>query len=394
MIIRNILYLWLLALPFSHTPSFKHPLISFPGVAGTLIIGYTIINIKGFREFTKNDRYTLGFLLGYFLFIGFSDIFRFESLHSKYINHFLGLLWFFLLMFSVTFQFRVVALSKKIAYRLLFIGFIISVFYSFLETASSIFFIDIGSYLPRYDRNLYRFKFGFFYRTRAFNYESANFAMYLNVVALLMLFYYKRLKERFIIILLWVPALFLTYSAFQIAILCAVTPMIFGRALINLTNMKKNIFKWFGITLLLSILLGAIIHEYSFFEKTYKHIKMKATSSISSNTRDHLRSQGIKLVSQKPVMGHGFGGYYFYLQSGLNNFYLTLFADKGVMSLGFFILLFSFCIRTISNYRKSFILIIITWTHMYYIGDYWIPQLILPFALSSLNVNSKLLESE
>jgi len=134
--------------------------------------------------------------------------------HKNFFNHYAAYTWFLLYLFSVYFLFRETKLSDTMVYKLVaYILFFVFI-YSLFESLFHIYGVDIGSYIPRYDREEYKFWTPFFFfRARGFNYESANLAMYFNVAFPFLFVYSMSNLKKALLFLIWFLSLLLTFSS-------------------------------------------------------------------------------------------------------------------------------------------------------------------------------------
>ena len=216
----------------------------------------------------------------------------------------------------------------KTAFKLLLITTLISSFYAFAESILHTIFIDIGSYIPRYDRQEYQFWTPFFFfRTRAFNFESANLALLFNTAYPLLYYYYK--THRLKILGIWSLSLLLTFSVFHFVVFAGFVVFLLFRKYLYLTHFYRfNLYSG----LLLTSLLIVLILNYELLALIVDHINTRlGGDTISSRTQLERFFIGVEILKEHPITGVGMAGYYHFVDTGLNNFSLHVFVHMGVL---------------------------------------------------------------
>ncbi len=358
---------------FSHAPTYIHPLVSIPGILSLLLI-FSFFTLG--RRAIKNSTQDIFF---YFVisFIPISVLFTLivsRGWNEKYVPYMLAHLWFLILLYVIYATPKNFQLNIKSLNIALIVGVSLSCFYSFFEAFLPYLDIDLGALIPRYDRPDYKYWTPYaFFRTRAFNYESANFAMLINVYYSLIYYVNNKLIDKHIYLtvlffLAWLLSLLFTFSAFQIF-------LFFLFAVFYLfTRNKKTFFYILMIFIITAFLSGD--SSYALFD----NILIRMTGETESSTvRAYLFDEGIKDFYSSPIFGHGYAGFLSTVGSGYNNFYLQLLTQVGVLAILFYIIVFLLFLRALKT--KNIFLIfsfIYAWGHLFFIGDFWIGQVLIP----------------
>lgn len=278
---------WIYSIQFSHAPTYLHPLISIPGILSIFIILIFILN-----EFTKI--YKNPFFILTLLIVPITCIFTLPNLNSfndKFIPYALAHFWFILFSCVIYFTPHFYKLDEKRILHALCIGIGISVLYSFFETISPLLSFDINI-LPRYDRQNYKVWTPFlFFRTRAFNYESANFSILINVYFSLIFYFFNRFKytnkfSMFFTIFIWAISLLFTYGSLQIIFFVTFSFIWLFRKF----SLLKAIFAFVFVLIIITIapeILGDILNKAN-------------GESESSEIRYFLFNEGIEAIEKSP----------------------------------------------------------------------------------------------
>lgn len=374
-------YSYIVAIPFSHAPSVIHPLITFPGLLSIFLILLFAIQ----RKKKVEHLFVLSLPL---VAASLSIVLNINYFIPSSANHLVAYFWFFTLGIALIGLLDKTKVNIKTAFKLLLITTLISSFYAFAESILHTIFIDIGSYIPRYDRQEYQFWTPFFFfRTRAFNFESANLALLFNTAYPLLYYYYK--NHRLKILGIWSLSLLLTFSVFHFVVFAIFGVCLLFRKYYYLTrNYRFNLYSG----LLLTTLLIVLIINYELLALIVDHINTRlGGETISSRTRLERFFIGVEILKEHPITGVGMAGYYHFVDTGLHNFYLHVFVQMGVLGvlvlayIGYF---FYRVLLTDNFYILSSFLM--GWSHLFIIGDFWLPQLFLPIIFATLLHNSQL----
>lgn len=389
---KSIFYLWCFFIPFSHAPSYIHPLISFPALTTSLIIFLTFTMLK--RK-NKSKDYILIFVAIFFITL-LLQLVSLGNIHTKYFSFFIAYLWFFLAYTSLNYYSNNLNLNLNLAVKLLFVTVLVTFMYQIVELLSYINNWDIVNFLPRYDREKYRYSSTlFFYRTRAFSYESANLASYYNIVIPLLLLHFRGFSTRILIFSIWIFGILLTLSSLHISLMLVFFVIMLVSILLRIISTKKINF-WliplFVVIFLISIYL--INHNYENILKVFELITAKASSfltgvgSASGTIRNNLFILGLSNLSDKPILGYGFAGFYLFGETGLNNFYLHLLVQTGLF-IGSLLIILLFILNYKIIKTKNIYLIFplsVSLITLFFIGDFWLPQLFLPIVFYNLYI--------
>ncbi len=358
---------------FSHAPTYIHPLGSIPGILSLLLIfSFFTLGRRAIKNSTQDS-----FFYVVMTFIPISVLFTVivsSGWNEKYLPYMLAHLWFLVLLYVIyatpkNFQLNIHSLNIA-----LIVGVSISCFYAFFEAFLPYLNIDVGSLIPRYDRQDYKYWTPYaFFRTRAFNYESANFAMLINVYYSLIYYVNNKLIDKNIYLLVlfflaWSVSLLFTFSAFQIFLFFLFVVFYF------FTRSKKALLYIPILLFIAAFFLG----DSSF--ALFDNIQIRMTGETeSSNVRAYLFDEGIKDFYASPIFGHGYAGFLSTVGSGYNNFYLQLLTQVGVLAILFYTIIFILFARALKT--KNIYLIfsfIFAWGHLFFIGDFWLGQVLIP----------------
>jgi hypothetical protein len=369
----SIVYIWIFSIQFSHAPSYIHPLISLPGILSlVLIFSFYFYSPKVVSRYLRDKFFYLLIFT-----IPVSTLFTISvagDWNDKYLNYLLAHIWFLLLLYVIYAIPKNFTLSIKALNYALILGVSFSCIFSYFEAFAPFFNMDVAAILPRYDRQDYRFFTPFvFFRTRAFNYESANLAMLINVYFVL-IYYINRLRidgaiaSRMMFFTIWFVSLLFTFSAFQLLLFFLFI------CIYVFTSKSKRI-----VLVLLATIFGlAFMTDY--FAEIVTYIQQKAYGdSESSEVRLQLLIQGLHAIESSPIFGYGYGGFYNFQATGYNNFYLQLFIQLGIAAILYYAIFTVLLVRAMLT--KNLLLIfsfIFAWGHLFVIGDFWLGQIILP----------------
>jgi len=393
---KFIFYLWCLFIPFSHAPSYAHPLISFPALTTSLIIFLTFFIML--KSKNKSKEYILLYIVIFFTTLLF-QIIVLDNMHVKYFSFFIAYLWFFLAYASLNYYSNNFNFNFNLFIKLLFFTTLITIAYEIVEVISYINNWDIVNFLPRYDREEYRYSSPlFFYRARAFNYESANLASYYNIVMPLLLLHFKGFSTKLLIFSIWIFGVLLTLSSLHISLMLVFFIILLSSILLKILITKKIYFWSMPLfVIIFFVLVYLIVDNYENILKVFELIAIKANSfltgegSASGSIRNNLFISGLSNLSNKPILGYGFAGFYLFGETGLNNFYLHLFVQTGLIigSLLIFLLLtLNYKIIKTKNIYLIFSLSVSLIT-LFFVGDFWLPQLFLPIVFYNLYIKKK-----
>lgn len=391
----RLAFIWIFCIQFSHAPGFSHPLFTFGCLVTTAI--FLLYFIPSTATFTKElvDRrvFNLGTLsltiFVLYIFVCITSIITNKDLHEKFLNYSLAYIWFFGSILTICFLGKIVSQKANGATLSFYItlGLSVSAFFSLAEYIFHFLFIDIGSYIPRPDRASYFYNHPILgYRVRAFNYESANLAVFANLMVTAILAidqYVSRVGKKLLIcsILAWLFLLFSTWSSVGLLLSIPIFIYIFFKKMSNVQRL-----------ILLLFLFGIFTLKPELMEKGIDIIYMKALGYIgvtrdmaSANIRADLLNIGVDGLSDYIFTGAGPAGFYYISSTGLNNLYLMLGVQFGI--LGFLLLpalfYFSFLILC---YKRLFLcsyMFVIVGVFLWFVGDFWIPQLLVPFFIGT-----------
>jgi hypothetical protein len=258
--------------------------------------------------------------------------------------------------------------------------------------------------LPRIDRQRYEINSGFgFYRARAFNYESAYLAMYINVGFALLLAFSSRYKLWIGIV--WFVALLHTMSLIQILmfvflIIIALfiklkVLMFFSKQEVN-SNLKNGDseglpWNYLLLSALLITILILLVTNFSYWEGWILGLKKWYIENLtgvtpSSISRFGLYKLGYSAALDSWPLGMGMGNIQEVLKvKGLASFYLSLIVQLGVLSVPFFLLILFFLYR--SFLTKNIWIIgafMFAFVHLLIIDTFYLPQVFLPILFTEV----------
>ena len=386
---QKLIYLWLFSIPFSHAPSFYHPLITLHGTLSLFIIIITFTNISYLNKIIQNNDFFIIFIILLFIIISpFWSIPSYGVINSKFFNHYFAYVWFLLYLFSIYFLTKNVKLSVHTSLLSILLGMIISYLFGYVELFENFFSVNILSdYIPRYDMSEFISKSAYgFYRIRAFNYEPANYALLSNSVYPILFYLIRSYLFKLAILFMWVTTLFLTFS---------VSHLILGILIFSIIILLKLSIKNLIYTIFICILFLFFYNQniINFFEVIYDRISLFISFDFSSSDPSGTSSQvrlsrlqlGLKLFALAPIFGHGFAGNLNFSDTGLNNFYLQTFVNNGILAILvlFIILYYAYFIIKNTNiyFSMSFVVCFI---HLFFIGDFWLPQLFFSIAFTNI----------
>jgi hypothetical protein len=392
-----LIYGFVLFSGFSNAPGYLHSAISIP-----IILSFLIILFYPFYKTRQRNLIVIIFLCFLFLVLSylltpFPKAFR---VYSYSLSH----IWMAVFFTSLYIIGKSYILDIGILLRMLAIGLGVTVFYELIESYIHFIDVDLGSYLPRIERESYNIYSGFgFYRARAFNYESAYLAMYINVGFSLLLAFSSRYKLW--IGAVWFVALLHTMSLIQIlmfvflmmiALLVKLKVlMFFSKQEVNpnLKNRDSEGLPW--SYLLLSVLLITILillltnlsywEDWALALKTW-YIENLTGVTPSSITRFGLYKLGYSAALDSWPLGIGMGNIQEVLKlKGLASFYLSLVVQLGVLSVPFFLLILFFLYR--SFLTKNIWIIgafMFAFVHLLIIDTFYLPQVFLPILFAEI----------
>ncbi len=400
---RFVIFSWIFFIPFSHAPSYKHPLVTFPGILSIIIIILTFLNLKNIYKIFTAGKYQVIYLILIACILSFYWTFPvMNAWNEKYLNFYLAHIWLLLLLFSIYFNFSERDIDEDKAIKILYFTLCISVIYSIAESILPFFRIDIGTYLPRYDRQEYEAGLGFLlFRTRAFNYESGNLAMLFNTAFPIILSRFNNSIMKYSVSGMWALSVLFTYSAFHLTLLFLFFSLLFLKTFFwKLTYARIQ--KDHLVIIICMILLLAVYYET--FETIVTDITYKISAFIHGDTQEtsssgmvrrYLYSIGYQAFQDSIIWGHGYAGFYNYIDSGFNNFYLQLFVQVGLFAIPFISVILFFGYRTLLTNNIYYLFSFIAgWAHLFFIGDFWLPQLFVSVAFTELNLKRKQLNKQ
>ena len=396
-----ILYAFVLFSGFSNAPGYLHNAITIPSILSFLII-LVYLPYKVDSKYLTIIVYLcfLGLALSYLL-SPFPKVFRTYSHSVSYI-------WMILLFVSMYIAGRSHDLNLEMMRRLLLIGLGLTVFYGLIESYAHFIDIDLGSYIPRVARQGYEIASGFgFYRTRAFNYESAYLAMYLNVGFALLLAISSRHKSW--IVFIWFIALIHTMSLTQVALFVFLMCIVLFIKMKDLVfffirvkggislkfNFKKVSWNYLLFSALLITFIILIATNFSYWDSWILALKKWYIQNLtgltpSSTTRFGLYQMGYSLVLDSWPLGIGVGNIQGLGVNGLASFYLSLVVQLGVLSIPFFLLYVFFFYRSLLT-RNIWIIgsFMFASAHLLIIDTFYLPQVFLPVLFAEMYIRNR-----
>jgi O-antigen ligase len=402
-VLSNITILfWLITIPFSHAPGFKHSAFTLSGIMTTIVI--CIYSLPAIYYSIKISRgglkiHAITFPLVFFIFyiiLAIISVLSANELHEKFFNYGMAYIWFFLAFIVFSYKGLVNKISDLKIAKLLCVILFSTCLFSLVEYSFHFIHIDIGSYFVRPDRINYFYNHPVLgYRVRAFNYESANLALLANVFFLSIIVLLRKSQDWIfkLSFISWVIILFLAWSS--AALLISVP--IFLYALIVLIKSKTYLLSILILFLFVTLylFLGNEIHVnfdglYIIYDKMVGYLGY-SDKMVSANIRNDLFSVGWTALSENWSTGLGLAGFYFISDTGLNNIYLMMGVQFGFM--GFLILpVFFFCLIfyfLFKNEWGSSYLIFMVMFFLWFVGDFWIPQIFLVFFVVFNSVKRK-----
>ena len=390
-----LIYGFVLLSGFSNTPGYIHSALSIPIILSFLIVfSFSVVYDREIKVLVLLC--FLSLILSYFS-NPFTIVYRTYS-------HSLAYMWLILFASSMYAVGRFYDLNINILKRVLVIGLGITVFYELVESYLHFLDIDLGSYLPRIERSSYEIYSGFgFYRARAFNYESAYLAMYINVGFSLLLAFSSR--HKLWIGVVWFIALLHTMSLTQILMFAFLMMMIlfvklkvlifFSKQRFNskLKDRDSEGFPWSYLLLsaLLITILILLVTNLSYWEGWALALKKWYIENLtgitpSSISRFGLYKLGYGAMLDSWPLGMGMGNIQEVLQvKGLASFYLSLVVQLGVLSIPFFLLILFFLYRSILTKNMWIIgAFMFAFTHLLIIDTFYLPQVFLPILFTEV----------
>jgi hypothetical protein len=391
---RVLVLTWLLILPFSHAPGFIHPLLTPSGILSTIIIFfYAPVGVLSFCGTHFKKKYQVGTIFSIALFIyvlvTLVSLFVTKEIHTKFFNYVIAYLWMFLLLIAVSYVANDKNINADLIVRFITVGLVATAAFSTVEFVVHFFFVDIGSLLPRPDRFSYFYNHPIIgYRVRAFNYESANLAFYANMAFLSILSIKgHRGNVSSLLLLSWLLTLFFSWSSLSIILALPIVFMVlFSRV------------RWHYLLLVSSLLLGVVVEFGGKIFGGVEVIYFKALGYVgltdvmeSANIRSALLDVGLSAFNEHAIVGLGPAGFYFVSDSGLNNLYLMMAVQYGFI--GFILLpvaLFScFVLALFNRYFICAYQVFVCAIFLWFVGDFWIPQIYLPIFILSFLLSRK-----
>ncbi|MGP1832761.1 hypothetical protein ACTTBA_06750 [Shewanella frigidimarina] len=319
-----------------------------------------------------------------------------NELHDKFFNYGMAYVWLFLAFIVFSYKGLVNNISDFKIAKILCVILCLTSLFSLIEYSFHFIHIDIGSYFVRPDRISYFYNHPVVgYRVRAFNYESANLALlanvfFLSIVILLRNYQGWIFKLSFIS---WMIILFLAWSSAALLISAPIFLYVIKISVIDRKSILSILTLFFCI--ILYFLLGYEINInmdgfYLIYEKIIGYLGY-SDKMISANIRNNLFTLGWDSLSDNLFNGLGLAGFYFISDTGLNNIYLMMGVQFGFM--GFLILpIFFVCLMLYFLFKNDFCssyLIFMVMFFLWFVGDFWIPQIFLVFFVVFNSINRK-----
>ena len=375
----SLLVAFFLALPFSHAPSFIGPYFTIPFFVISAILANFLFNSfilrRGCIDF-KEIFYICIILLSVSYFIWHAIVFRMGPKVNSYL---IAYSWLPVSMFVICYYARRTDLGySKIRNALLF-GVFICLLYNFFEIISA--FKGGGdSIIPRYDREEYRFHSPFGFRVRGFNYESANYALYINSVMYFLVRGSSGFKFKLFMYVIWVLTLVMAFSSFHIVFFV----FVMAPAII-FSSLKKVSFVYVAIASFLSLILIPFL-IYAFYDDIILALGIVSGKALSyflgvglesGEMRNSLIHSALLLIIESPIFGSGLSSFYNYQDTGYNNFFLQVFQQLGILGLLFYIVLMSFPFFFLSKINlDSLVYFLLLLFSLWFTADFWLPQIL------------------
>lgn len=382
---NKILLVFILFSGFSNTPGYLHSLITVPALVASFFFLFCM------RYFIKGAWLTDLFLLSIFgvsMFLCILFYFH-DAWYTKSIMYLLAHLWFLAFIFSIFLVSHHEII--KIDSFIYILALIPSMIFIPFEATAPFYGLDLGSYLPRVERPDYQFNSGLgFFRVRAFAYESAYFAMWLNVVFSILMLKIKRF--RLDIMIVWITCLALTVSVFQIImffivsfvfLILSLSAFLRRGSYYSKLDLKgfmqaKILFVLAGLSIMLLVIDWLFVWSWiqALFDWIWQNLEGKTPSAIR---RIELAHYGLELMKSNNLFGCGFGCVQLSGVDGLSSFYLAIIVQLGLGSIIFFSLItyiFWLFLRTGEFWLiASFIF---GFSHLLIIDGFYLPAVFLP----------------
>ncbi len=394
-------YAFVLFSGFSNTPGYLHNALTIP-----TILSFCIIIVSPFYKVKSKVLFFLAFL-AFLALIGSYFSTPFPKIFKTY-SHSVAYIWLLLFLVSAFLAGGSPNVKLRTLRRMLIIGLGITVLYELVESYIHFLDVDLGSYLPRVARESYRIPSGFgFFRARAFNYESAYLAMYLNVGFALLLAVSKKYKLG--IILIWITALIHTMSLTQMLLLLFVMlviivirvrkipEIIFKNSPVILLTFKSNRMPkyYLSIVVLLGVIMILFFTNFSYWVSWFDALKewyiVNLTGLTPSGKARLISYQlGLGIISDSWPFGIGVGGIQALGLKGMTSFYLSMLVEMGVYSFFYFLIITFFFYRSLMTKNiwivSSFFF---AWIHLLTIDTFYLPQIFLPIIFTEAYIASK-----
>ena len=397
-----LITLFLFFSPFSNAPAYIHPVFSLPLIVGSIIILFFLIELIAFPKNVSDyfEIFGLGVIMVFFLYYVFNGDFS-----TKSTAYFLAHVWFLLLTISLSFYGRTLNFSRTRLSSAIFFPLILTGLWILGEAFLPFLDIDLGSYIPRIERNDYIIYSGLgFYRVRGFNYESAYLAMYFNSIFPLLIFLYR--KHSLLLWGSWLLCLLLTLSIAQILLLISFALLFFFRWLMfdlryllsandrfKLEAIKGKIaYVGVGCFILLVLIMDGSNAIYYWIEALFSWIGDNLSGETpSARQRIDKFMLGWSLLKEGWPLGLGFGGIQQSGIAGVASFYFAALIQLGILSISLFGWLGFVAYRIwISRNYLIWISFGCVFGHLMIIDVFYLPQVFFPILLWSVSRNSSL----
>lgn len=393
---RYILIVFFICLPFSHAPSYKGPYFTLPFMCVLFLVLFClyslILNRKVILSFSERIFFALVSILVLYIFI-LSMIYPNEK---KVFSYAFIYSWFPVSIFFFCYVAKRVFLPLQTVKRVLFFGLAICFFYNLYEIYSLFTSNDFFN-VPRYDRIDYRFNSPFGYRVRGFNYESANYAFYLNAVFLFLYTNIIKACSRLFALLLWVFLLLLTFSSFHLVFFFLfILPFVFLYELRKLGFGFAFTFAIAGSILTFVVMSRFSVQFASIFEVGVGKIVsyFSGVGYESGEMRHSLLNNAFFLIGQSPFIGQGLSSFYRFQDTGFNNFFLQVIQQIGVLGGFLYISVLLYPFLMFSRYSvKNFLFFILVFLCLWFTADFWLPQILFVYLIVVVRFNDVRLEN-
>ncbi len=392
-----------------------------------LLLSIYILSLPFVSAFTISETFTYTIIISVLLLLKNSITFFFKPSIFFITNSFLiclisFLFLIFLLISLFSANINVKSINHYIAYFSCFVLFFLNIYYSFYYTepnnsinllsklikvltiilvisslftlgefvSSNIFGFNLNTIVPRPKTELFNaLSLGEFYRVRGFASESSNHALMLELLAPLSIYYYTiisnnryRKSIRFLLILLFLLSIVITYSTAAFLIIAFVSTILL---LYNFRYFLKNSINVKSIFVLSIISIFVFKYNETFFR--YFNLiqvinnKLNGSTSLTDRT-NRFESFTTNFESSnmyRKLIGYGPSGFRFVnLKESFVAFYPTLLFESGILGFTFFtifIIYTSMRLYSIQSSIKPFLVfpLLVMLLHFFVIGDFWLP---------------------